>query len=68
MMEFAFDGLNQKHNKCKYKKLIKNICIENIDQKVFKRLIPNDHVTWKYSVHFIQNMCINKKLETCRNM
>jgi len=45
MMEFAFDGLNHKHNKCKYKKLIKNIHIENIDQKAFKRLIPNHHAT-----------------------
>ncbi len=45
MMEFTFDGLNHKHNKCKYKKLIKNIHIENIDQKAFKRLIPNHHAT-----------------------
>jgi hypothetical protein len=41
----------------KLHKLIENICIENIDQKAFKKLISNHHATWKYSVHFIWNMC-----------
>jgi hypothetical protein len=41
----------------KYKKLFKNMHTKNIDQMIFKRLIPKHHATWKWNVYYIWNMC-----------